>query len=60
LKTSKKWDADLIIKFFELYEKHPCLWDVFSKAYKDRTVREDAYGNIGKETNIEGFESAQR
>ncbi|XP_025424430.1 uncharacterized protein LOC112693537 [Sipha flava] len=58
-KISKKWNGDLIIKFFELYENHPCLWDVFSKTYKDRIAREDAYREIGNAMNIDGFESAE-
>lgn len=58
-KISKKWNGDLIIKFFEVYKKHPCLWDVFLKTYKDKIAREVAYREIGNAMNIEVFESAE-
>lgn len=54
-KMSKKWNGELIIKFLELYEKHPCLWDVFAKTYKDRIAREDAYREIGNAMNLRGI-----
>lgn len=58
-KFSKKWNGELIIKFFKLYKKHPWLCDVFSKTYKDRITQEDAYREIGNAMNVEGFESAE-
>lgn len=43
----------LPIKFFELYEKHSRLWDVFSITYKDRIAQEDAYREIENAMNFE-------
>lgn len=52
---NKKWCSDQIVKFLEIYEQHPCLWDVNSKSYKNREERVFAYEKLSKHMGIEGF-----
>lgn len=52
---NKKWNCDQIIKFLEIYEQLPCLWDVHSISYKNREERVSAYEKLSNEMGIEGF-----
>lgn len=51
-----KWSSGRTIKFLELYEANPCLWDFTSNLYKNREAREKAYSNIAKSIEIDGFD----
>ncbi|RZF34359.1 hypothetical protein LSTR_LSTR008898 [Laodelphax striatellus] len=55
MSESKRWSGERIIKFLELYEQHPCLWNVHSSLYTNRKLREAAYENMAKSMRIEGF-----
>lgn len=48
----------MTIKFLEAYERNSCLWDVCSPNYKNKEVRENAYENLSRVMNIEGFDVA--
>lgn len=35
-------------------KEHPCLFDIKSKYYRDQTMRQEAWEEIGKEINLTG------
>ncbi|KAL4130843.1 hypothetical protein QTP88_008222 [Uroleucon formosanum] len=37
------FELDMFIKFIDLYKSYPCLWQIKSKEYHDRQLRETAY-----------------
>lgn len=47
-KVSTKWSADRCQKLIELIESKPSLWDVTNNEYKNRGIRECAWGEISE------------
>ena len=39
-KEKKRWSDDEIEMLIDFYESRPCLWDIFSKDYCKRDVKE--------------------
>ena len=53
LKNDKhKWTDDEVKYLIDLYESKPCLWDIFSKDYAKRDIREKAFNDISDEPGI--------
>ena len=54
-KKAKKycWDDEEIEKLLDLYEEHPCLWDIRDPSYQKREVKERALAEIGETLEIE-------
>lgn len=52
---SKKLSVDQTYKFVTLYKERRCLWDIKSKNYKNKRLREIALKQICKEMGIDNF-----
>lgn len=39
-------DTEFVCFFIEMYEQHPCLWKVNDDGYKDKSLRDEAYGEL--------------
>lgn len=47
-----KWSDDLMFRFMDLYQSHPCLWDYKKDVYKNKSARDTAINNIIIEMGI--------
>lgn len=54
------WSPESIVKFINLYKKHPCLWKVKCPDYKNRQKRARAYGELVAFCKRIGFKNANR
>lgn len=61
--SKERWDSDQVIKFLELLENYPCIWDGTLKDYKDRPVRDKAFASLAQDMSLamdfEGFGLAE-
>lgn len=44
--TELKWSGKQVIDFLNLFQNYPCLWDVSSKEYLNRNLKEAAYSEL--------------
>ncbi|XP_020723102.1 uncharacterized protein LOC126926324 isoform X1 [Bombus affinis] len=52
---AKKLNKNQTSKFVTLYREHECLWDIASKDYKNKAMRESALKKICEDMQMEGF-----
>lgn len=52
---TKKWTAEMTIKFLKGYEENSCLWDVYNQSYRSQDCREMAYLKLSQLMDIDGF-----
>ncbi|CAG9574109.1 unnamed protein product [Danaus chrysippus] len=48
------WTNDVVLRFLELYQMHPCIWDPRNVAHKNKTKVDDAWCVIKKELGFPG------
>lgn len=46
------WTNELSIKFMEIYQSQPILWDPKYRGHQDKAKTNDAWNKISKELNI--------
>lgn len=44
--TELKWSGKQVIDFLNFFQNYPCLWDVSSKEYLNRNLKEAAYSEL--------------
>lgn len=44
--TELKWTGNEIISFLNIFQNYPCLWDVSSKDYLNRNLKDASYTNL--------------
>ena len=52
-RPNKKWQDGEIEKLIDLYEKNPCLWNIFDNSYQKRDVKERALAAIANELDVQ-------
>ena len=50
-----RWTDDDIDILIDLFEERPCLWDISSKSYQKREVKERAFNEISEALNVDVF-----
>lgn len=55
VKMAAKWDSETTIKFIQEYKLHECLWNCKSPTYKNKQMRDAAYGKIVQIMDLPGF-----
>lgn len=50
-----KWSESETIALVELYEKHDCIWNIGSKDFRNKLMRDAAYENIVKTLKKDNF-----
>ncbi|KAL4113585.1 hypothetical protein QTP88_017191 [Uroleucon formosanum] len=50
-----KWSESDTIALVELYEKHECIWNIGSKDYRNKLMRDDVYEDIVKTLKKDNF-----
>lgn len=53
------WDEDSEASFIEAYREHACLYDKADPNFKDKDLKQQAWGAIAKKYKIEGEPASQ-
>lgn len=52
---AEKWNANHILRFLDIYEKHQILWDIKHEDYNNKYKRKCAFQKVIKELEFKGI-----
>ena len=50
--STRKWSDEEVDLLIDLFEAKSCLWDIFSRDYRNREMKAKAFEEISEELNI--------